>query len=405
MLSSERQKLFLLACSATLVLAVALAHDLGPVAQTRPLAAVLVAAAAVVGPFYALSRVAAPGCGGLVAAAALHLVARALDRPALEAWLLFAAPGLANVVWDLALRPLLERLEARRALTEVDAATVAVKLAPFLAHPAAVVRAQAARRLGGLCPPGEALPLLVEASGRGQDDERRAAYAALLALARHPDGWTPVRDLLRERVRDQDDARAAAAAETLAQLDALGDLVASEAPSEGRPQVRLAYAEGLLRATSASDGTGSRSSLAATLLAQLLADPGAPAPVRASALEAMDRVPGREARAAACPLLARPEVTPELLWVFAEHGQPEDAPLLARWVAVDDYEQCNAAIEALEGIVDRTDVRGEHAAKTLPLLEAGRARLRGFHPTGDNRLADALVGRIEALEQTIAPAS
>lgn len=403
MVLPERQKLFLLACVCTLLLAVALAHDLGPVAQTRPLAAALVAGAALLGPFYALTRVAATGCAGLVAALALHLVARALERPALEAWLLFAAPGLANLMWGVGLRPVLERLEAGRAMGRVDATTAAVKLAPFLAHRAAAVRAQAARRLGGLCPPAEALPLLIEASARGQHDERRAAYAALLALARHPDGWKPVGDLLRERVRDQDDARAAAAAETLAQLDALGDLVASEAPNEGRPAVRLAYAEGLLRATSASDGTGSRCSLAATLLAQLLADPSTDAAVRASALEAMDRVPGREARAAACPLLARPEVTPELLWVFAEHGQPEDAPLLARWVAVDAYEACNAAIEALEGIVSRKADLAAHAAATRAALEAGRARLRGVHPAGDNRLADALVGRIEALEETIAP--
>src|SRR5690606_35879348 len=179
--------------------------------------------------------------------------------PAVESLALFAAPGWLFVAWQFGLEPLLARLEERRALALADATPDAAALAGLLGHVSAQVREKAARRLGNLFAPEAAFPLLRERWLAGNEREREAAHAALRALARHPDGWAPVRELLRERARDPQDGPAAEAARSLAQLDALGDLVSSEAPGEARPVVRLAYAEGLLRATAASDGTGSRS--------------------------------------------------------------------------------------------------------------------------------------------------
>ncbi len=383
--------------------ALMLAPQLALVGRGQPTLGLVMTVAVSVPTVLGLTRLTQLGCGALLGAVALHLVARAVGRPALEALLLFAAPGWVFVAWELGLRPLLARLEERRALATVDATPDAVTLAAFLGHASAPVRERAARRLGNLFAPEAAFPVLRERSLAGDEREREAAYSALRALARHPDGWTPVRDLLRERARDPADVPAAEAALSLAQLDALGDLVASEAPGEARPAVRLAYAEGLLRATGASDGTGSRSSLAATLLAQVLGEPSVDDAIRAAALEAMDRVPGREVRAAACPLLARQQVTAELLWLFVDNGQPEDAPLLARWVADDAYEVCNAAVEALEAIVDRADDQlGAHGAGARAALQAGRARLREVHPEGENRLADGLVERLTALDDALA---
>ncbi len=403
MSGASRFQHFVSVSAVLLGLALLLSSALGPLARERPGLALAMTFAVAVPSVVALTRLTQLGCGALTAAVALHLVARAVGRPALESLLLFAAPGWAFLGWALAVRPLLARLDERRALETVGATSDAAALAGLLGHASARVREQAARRLGSLFSPSAAFPLLRERSLAGDAPERAAAYSALQALARHPDGWALVRDLLRERVKDPSDAPAAEAALSLAQLDALGDLVASEAPGEARPAVRLAYAEGLLRATSASDGTGSRSSLAATLLAQVLGDPAAPDDVRAAALEAMDRVPGREVRAAACPLLVREQVTAELLWLFVDHGQPEDAPLLARWVASDRYDECNAAVEALDAIVDRAAAQlGPHAAPTREALRAGRDRLRAVHAQGDNRLADELVDRLAALDEALA---
>lgn len=402
MVGSARLHHFLAVCAVLLGLALLLAAELGPLAQERPALAGVAAFAVGIPPVVAMTRLTQVGCAALVVAVGLHLLARALGRPVVEGLALFAAPGWLFVGWELVMRPLLARAEERRALLAVDTATVAHELAALLGHASPVVRERAARRLGGLFPPDVAFPLLRDASSAAAVEERRAAHTALLALARHPDGWTRVRDLLRERVRDAGDLVAAEAATTLAQLDAQGDLVASAAPGESRPAVRVAYAEGLLRATSASDGTGSRSSLAATLLAHALAEPAADEAVRARALEAIDRVPGREARAAACPLLVRPETTAELLWVFVDHGQPEDGPLLSRWVASDRYEVCNAAVEALEAIHGRAGGFGPDRDKTVAGLQEGRARLRAVHPPGDNPLADALVERLDDLDAALA---
>lgn len=394
---------FIASSAVLLGLALLLVPAAGSLATERPGLAALAGAAVAIPSVLALARLTQVGCGALVAAVALHLLARGLGRPPLEGLALFAAPGWLFMGWELLVKPLRARLEERRALARVELTSDATELAALLGHVAAAVRAQAARRLGSLFAPGVALPLLRESSLVGQDAEREAAYTALRALARHPDGWAQVRDLLRERVKDPRDASAAEAALSLAQLDALGELVAIEAPGEARPTVRLAYAVGLLRATSASDGTGSRSSLAATLLAQVLSDAAAPDAVRAGALDAMAGVPGREVRAAACPLLARDQVTAELLWLFVDHGQPEDAPLLTRWLASERYEVCSAAAEALEAIVDRAaGALGPHAAATVAGIQAGRDRLREVHPRGDNRLADGLVDRLTALDDALA---
>lgn len=385
---------FLTVAATILVMSLVLAHELAPVAKAQPGLAIIAAFGAVVPAIVAVARPSALGCGALVASIALYAFSRALGQPPLQAVALFLTPGWIALLWEHGVVPVLARLAAKRALEAVGAVQTPEEVAPFLAHEARAVRELAARRLGAGFSPASSFPLVKVALESTSAPEREAAYAAMRTLAQHPDGRAPVHELLRERSRQRDDALAAEAARSVAQLDLRSDLMATEAPAEERPRVRLAYAEGLLAASAASDGTGSRASLAATLLTQVLGDPDVADDLRAQAVEAMDRIPGREVRAAAAPLLVRDEVTAELLWLFVEHGQPEDTPLLARWVAVDDHAVCNAAVEALEATKARG---GELGPAVRTTLEAGKTRVRGVHPPGDNPLADSLVQRIEGL--------
>jgi hypothetical protein len=270
------------------------------------------------------------------------------------------------------------------------------ELVAFLGHPDDAVRARAALRMGTFRAANVA-ELLRDALRAAEARTRAAARTALLHQARTPDGFDLARDAFREQIRERDVVLAAEAAHALAGLDALGDLVASLAPGEERAPVRLAYARGLLAATAASDGTGSRASLAATLLASVLGDPKVDVSAREAALDAFDDVPPRETRAVALPLLVRGDATPELLWLLVEHGAPEDAPRVARWAAREPYARASAAVAALEAIVDRAGSTGlgrprpghargrrpgEGRAARRPPAQGQRARRRARRAAG-----------------------
>jgi hypothetical protein len=325
-------------------------------------------------------------------------VAWLLGRPPLEGLLLLAGGPALFVVWELLVAPALRRSEARRALALVDAAAAPPELVAFLGHAADGVRARAALRMGTFRAANVA-ELLRTALRAAETRTRAAARTALLHQARTPDGFDLARDAFREQIRERDVVLAAEAAHALAGLDALGDLVASLAPGEERAPVRLAYARGLLAATAASDGTGSRASLAATLLASVLGDPKVDVSAREAALDAFDDVPPRETRAVALPLLVRGDATPELLWLLVEHGAPEDAPRVARWAAREPYARASAAVAALEAIVDRAGSTGLglHARATREGTVQARDALRAAHPPKDNALADELVERLEGV--------
>lgn len=339
---------------------------------------------------------------------ALWGAAHLLGRPPLEGLALLAAAPALFVVWELLVAPALRRAEARRALAVVDGAVAPPELAPFLGHEDDAVRARAALRLGTFRASIVAEPLRA-ALRAAEARTRAAARTALLHQARTPDGFDLARDAFREQIRERDAVLAAEAAHALAGLDALGDLVASLAPGEERAPVRLAYARGLLAATAASDGTGSRASLAATLLASVLGDPKVEVSAREAALDAFDDVPPRETRAVALPLLVRGDATPELLWLLVEHGAPEDAPRVARWAAREPYARASAAVAALEAIVDRAGSTGlgVHARATREATVQARDALRAAHPPKDNALADELVERLELVvaELPAAPAA
>lgn len=331
---------------------------------------------------------------GFLLSGALLLV----GRPAREALLLLVLPPGLLLLRDLVVQPLLRRAAADRALRDLDGVTDPARIAPHLGHEAQLVRERAAYMLGALPAAAVREPLRL-ALRAAEPRERAAALLALSVQARSVDGFDLARDLLREQVKAADLEQAADAAKALAGLDAQGDLIATQVASEERPAVRLAYARGLLLATSASDGTGSRPSLAAMLLAGVLADPKVADDLRAEALDLFDAVPPREVRAVACPLLVRTEVTPEVLWLFMEQGRPEDAPHLARWVASEPFERALAACEALDAILERAGEPGfgPHAAATRAVLQAAIGKLRTVHPKGDNDLADDLVERLEGI--------
>jgi len=321
-----------------------------------------------------------------------------LGRPPLEGLLLLAGGPALFVAWELLVAPALRRSEARRALALVDAAAAPPELVAYLGHPDDAVRARASLRMGTFRAANVA-ELLRTALRAAEIRTRAAARTALLHQARTPDGFDLARDAFREQIRERDVVLAAEAAHALAGLDALGDLVASLAPGEERAPVRLAYARGLLAATAASDGTGSRASLAATLLVSVLGDPKVDVSAREAALDAFDDVPPRETRAVALPLLVRGDATPELLWLLVEHGAPEDAPRVARWAAREPYARASAAVAALEAIVDRAGSTGLglHARATREGTVQARDALRAAHPPKDNALADELVERLEGL--------
>lgn len=102
--------------------------------------------------------------------------------------------------------------------------------------------------------------------------------------------------------------------------------------------------------------------------------------------------------AVARPLLACEEVTPELLWLLADHGPTPMVHATAVHARSETFEVANAAVEATWGIALRSGLElGDAAAPTRAALEQARDQLRAVHPPKDNMLADRLVARIEEL--------
>src|SRR5688500_17560313 len=190
-------------------LCLVLAHELQPVGVTRPGLAVVAAFLAVVPPVVTLSRPSQVGCATLTASLALWACARLLERPPLEGVRQFVAPLWVALLWEHAARPLLARRETARAHATDPVLATAPEVAPYLSHPSSDVRDLAARRLGSAFAPVASFPLLRGATQSLDPLERDAAYAALRAMATHPDGRAQVHDLLRERSRDPDEERAA----------------------------------------------------------------------------------------------------------------------------------------------------------------------------------------------------
>ncbi|HBP16438.1 MAG TPA: hypothetical protein DEA08_01420 [Planctomycetes bacterium] len=336
------------------------------------------------------------GCAVVPLGFLLWVVAWQLGRTWTERALLLGAPNLVFYVWRTGWRPWRLRQLAQQALGALGGLGTTDELAPYLRHAASEVREAAASKLSER-PPDEVLPALDPYLQGTEPEPRRAALRTLELLGDR--GGDAARERLLALVSAEGvEARAAAEAATV--LGSLGPSASAELHGDPRPEVRLGLAEGLRGRTPPA------ASEAAGLLVGVAGSPDAPEALRVAALEAGD-VPSeacagmwREAmRAALRGYAASAEgATAEVLWLLAEHGEPQDAPWAARFVSAGEYGLANAGVEALEQIFNRCDAQlGEAAHETHGLLRAAVASVREVHPAGDNRLADLLVERLEGL--------
>jgi hypothetical protein len=339
------------------------------------------------------------GCAVLPASFALYGLAYFLDRSGLECTVALGAPNALFLAWHVILKPLSGWVSAQAALRALDTLTSASDVAPFLADPASRVRTRAAHLIAER-PVDEALTELKPAL-RAAPQQRSAAAQALLALA--GDGKLPkaVASEIDQLVLEADAEVAAVGAELVGRLDSPRAHALSD---ETRPQVRLGLARGLVLA-------GREPKLAATLLAGLLGDAAIDGALRVTALDLTDAPDAGDKALAALATTLTPSLaeelasgsaTPELLWALAEHGEASQAPLIAACVGQSDVAVGNAALEALEGLLNRGLDLSANASATCAALAEGRTRLREAHPPGENRLADGLVARTEAIERGLA---
>ena len=347
------------------------------------------------------------GCAVVPLGFLLWVLAWQLGRTWTERALLLGGPNLVFYAWRTGWRPWQLARLARQAIGEVGGLGSASELAPYLRHAAGEVREAAARKLSEQ-PPDEVLQALDPYLSGGEPEPRRAALRALELLGER--GGPGARERLGALISaaPSEDAGPAAeasedagpAAEAARVLGSLGPSACAEFTGDPRPAVRLGLAEGLRGRTPPA------ASEAAELLVGVAGSAQAPEPLRVAALEAGDvpseasAGPWREALRVALRDYARREegATPEVLWLLAEHGEPQDAPWAARFVAAGEYGLANAGVEALEQIFNRCEAQlGDAARETHGLLRAGVASVREVHPAGDNRLADLLVERLEGL--------
>jgi hypothetical protein len=223
-----------------------------------------------------------------------------------------------------------------------------------------------------------------------------AAVAAALGLGRRSEGRTPAVRALASVAERGDPTVAWAAALALAEIGAHPELRALLGQVRD-PHRRAALVEAL------SETAGAEEETAAVGVA-LLADPAVPPDARAHALSVVGDE--RLLRHALEPLrdaLSRTaEPTVEALAALEEAGTAADAPLAGRFVGSRAYPLSEAALFALEKIVERDPPKGLTRAATLAAISGARDWMRAVHPPGDNALADGLIVRIEKLEKSLA---
>lgn len=278
-----------------------------------------------------------------------------------------------------------QRGTARRAgLRSVeDAAGRADALGPILAHPDEQVRAAAVAALTAGPPEPALTAVAAQPPGPGPVE-------ALDALAALPPTRARALELLRAAVGGDQPELAALAAERWAARDPAD--AAGRVATETRPEVRLGLGRGLLRADPPAGGLA---------LVALVSDPEADDDLRAEALDDLDALPPPALRAPAAAALEAGRVTPELLWLLAEHGGPEQAAPVAAHLQSPRFETARAALESVKGILARHAQLGPARGPIAAALQAGKDALRAVHPPGDNLLADGLVDGIDGLLQAM----
>lgn len=387
---------------ATLLLVILLALTVGPalaeLAEHRIELAIAITGAVAVPALANLLRYKRSpwGCAVLPLSFGFYGLAYLFDRSGLECTVALGAPNAAFLAWHVLVKPAYGWATAQAALGALDSLASAGEFAPFLAHRASSVRRRAASLIAAR-PVDEALKELNPAL-RSAAPQRGAAAQALLSLAGEGKLPAAVAIEIDGLVKEADAEVAEVGAELVGRLDATRAHALSADP---RPLVRLGLARGLVLA-------GREPKLAAVLLAGLLGDAAIDGGLRVTTLDLTDAPDaGAEALAALAAALtpslanelASGSVTPELLWALAEHGESVQAPQIAACVGHAEVAVGNAALEALEGLLNRGLDLGANSAATCAALAEGRTRLREAHPPGENRLADGLVARTEAIER------
>lgn len=365
--------------------------------------------------------------GGCAAVPAGFLVAGVLfgvGRPPLEVAIGLAAPNALFLLADAVVRPLVARWRERAAMSALAAArrrsgegnptdaAGAELAARLLEHGSEVVRVVAAETLSRAAPE-DALGRIEQAARAGGPAAREAANVALALLAAR--AAEPALGLAATLAADADERVAVPAARRLASLPS-GRARALELLSAATPAVALALGGGLLLEPE-RDGNEQ----AVRQLVRVAADPGAREELRSRAVDLLtEPTPEVErarlqtdpevepapplppallaiAREAVRARLSDEAVTPELLWLAAAHGEPEDAPRAATWIGDPDFPRTLASLEAVAGIVARHETLGAAREPTHAALTRGKTRIREVHPEDDNMLADRVVARIDGL--------
>jgi hypothetical protein len=304
------------------------------------------------------------------------------------------------MIFELLVKPGLSWQRERLGMAAVQAASDSAALAAHLGHASARVRAAASAALARR-PCAEAVAALRPAL-RDAPRAWEAGLLAVRALATDPANRSALRELLAELAGGEQEGLVALVAQEVPGVEPEGELLTDLANDE-RPRVRLAVARGLLR-------VGAEPSRTAQLLVDLLGDASLETPLRVEALDSTDP-PGVDrahlralAQRLGEPLLAALDagrVTPELLWVVAEHGGPQHALRATAVVGHDEPTVADAALEALEGILSRGVDLGPTRAAIRDALAAVVRRLREEHPKGSNSVADQIVSRAEGVERAL----
>lgn len=322
------------------------------------------------------------GCLPLALSVLAWGLAFSLGADPLVCALLVIAPNALFLLAELSLGPPLRRAQRDARLAELDAGASAEREVELLKHRAPEVQARAAAALAAR-PWGEVHAALEPALA-----SRLPPRGLLGALGACAERHAAVAPWVAERL-------AGAIGELhqpLGELLGRHGLEVPEAPADAR----VGHAVGVLQRDPAAG---------IALAVGVLADASLTPAQRQVALEALDAAPETtEVVAAVRAALGADAATAELLWVFHDHGQPEDAPAVAALLGSHDYDVANAAVDALAGVLARGEL-GQHRAPTLAAVQRAHQRLRAEHTPGENRLADGLAGALGELEADLSQAA
>lgn len=321
------------------------------------------------------------GCLPLALSVLAWGLAFSLGAEPLACALVVIAPNAAFLLAELSLGPPLRRAQRDARLAELDAGASAEREVELLGHRAPEVQARAAAALAAR--PWSQVHAALEPALLSRLPPRGLLQALGACAERHEAVAPWVAERLGGAIGELH--------QPLGELVGRHGLEAPEAPADAR----VGHAVGMLQRDPAAG---------IALAVGVLGDASLAPAQRQVALEALDAAPTAEVLAAVRAALVGDAASAELLWVFHDHGQPEDALAVAALLGSHDYDVANAAVDALAGVLARGEL-GEHQAPTLAAVQRAHQRLRAEHPPGENRLADGLAGALGELEADLSPAA